>query len=425
MADTLTTNLSLTKPEVGASADTWGTKLNADLDTIDALFTTGPLLLATKGGTGLGSFAVGDLLYASSTTALSKLADVATGNALISGGVGVAPSWGKVGLTTHVSGTLAVANGGTGATTLTGILKGNGTGAFTAAVAGTDYPGLASGNTFTGGNTFADVTATGQLTLSGTSAKQAIIGISHDATGFTTTFGAITQTTVKSDVTSGYTSFQSAPSTQAAAFTLGGLVHFSAQQGTLGAGSTVTSQYGFLSTFFNIGATNNYGFHAADTAAITTGKTAYGFYSANNIATGGGTTYGFYGAGTAPNRFSGDVQIFGAGTLGYATGSGGTVTQATSKSTGVTLNKATGQITMNAAALAAGASVSFSVTNSLTATADTILANVGAGGFGANYTVHVTYCGAGGFGLSVTNISGGSLSEAVVINFAIVKGAAA
>jgi hypothetical protein len=65
------------------------------------------------GGTGLSSYAVGDLLYASGSTTLSRLADVATGNALISGGVTTAPSWGKVGLTTHVSGTLPVANGGT------------------------------------------------------------------------------------------------------------------------------------------------------------------------------------------------------------------------------------------------------------------------------------------------------------------------
>lgn len=70
-------------------------------------------LSAARGGTGIGTYAVGDLVYANTTTSLARLADVATGNALISGGVGVAPSWGKIGLTTHVSGTLPWANGGT------------------------------------------------------------------------------------------------------------------------------------------------------------------------------------------------------------------------------------------------------------------------------------------------------------------------
>jgi len=94
---------------------------------------------ANQGGTGITSYTIGDLLYASGATAISKLADVATGNALISGGVGAAPSWGKIGLTTHVSGTLAVGNGGTGATSLTGVLKGNGTSAISAMTGVANY----------------------------------------------------------------------------------------------------------------------------------------------------------------------------------------------------------------------------------------------------------------------------------------------
>lgn len=74
------------------------------------------ILGAANGGTGQSSYTTGDILYASGSAALSKLADVATGNALISGGVGVAPSWGKV-TPSHFSGTLPIANGGTGQTT--------------------------------------------------------------------------------------------------------------------------------------------------------------------------------------------------------------------------------------------------------------------------------------------------------------------
>jgi hypothetical protein len=67
MADTFTTNLNLTKPEVGASTDTWGTKVNADLDTLDGLFQAGPALKLAKGGTG-------------ATTAAGALANLGLGN---------------------------------------------------------------------------------------------------------------------------------------------------------------------------------------------------------------------------------------------------------------------------------------------------------------------------------------------------------
>jgi hypothetical protein len=94
-------------------------------------------LAAKNGGTGFASYAIGDLLYADTTTTLAKLPDVTTGNALISGGVSAAPSWGKIGLTTHVNGVLPIANGGTNGTatpTAYGVSYGTGSAyAFTAA----------------------------------------------------------------------------------------------------------------------------------------------------------------------------------------------------------------------------------------------------------------------------------------------------
>lgn len=101
---------------IGATTATTGNFTTVTATTISGLTTP---LSESQGGTGYGSYTTGDILYASSSSTLARLNDVATGNALISGGVGVVPSWGKIGLTTHVSGTLATTNGGTGLTAFT------------------------------------------------------------------------------------------------------------------------------------------------------------------------------------------------------------------------------------------------------------------------------------------------------------------
>ncbi|MFC1622991.1 beta strand repeat-containing protein [Patescibacteria group bacterium] len=96
---------------VASATDTITVSLDS---TISGTTWNGTAIGVAYGGTGLASYATGDLIYASGATTLAKLVGVATGNALISGGVSTAPSWGKIGLSTHVSGTLGAASGGTG-----------------------------------------------------------------------------------------------------------------------------------------------------------------------------------------------------------------------------------------------------------------------------------------------------------------------
>jgi hypothetical protein len=144
---------------------------------------------AVYGGTGFTSYAVGDLLYADTTTSLAKLADVAVGNALISGGVAAAPSYGKIGLTTHVDGTLPAANGGTGLTsagTAGNVLTSNGT-AWTSAAAS----GFPSGTVML----FAQTTAPTGWTKSTTHDNKALRVVSGTASSggtvaFTTAFAS-------------------------------------------------------------------------------------------------------------------------------------------------------------------------------------------------------------------------------------------
>jgi hypothetical protein len=183
------------------------------------------------------------------------------------------------------------------------------------------------------------------------------------------------------------------------------VIGFKAEQTTFTAGQTVLNQYGFYADSTLIGADNDYGFYGA-------------------MASGTGR-WNFYAAGTAANHFTG-ATTFGA-KIGYGTtaGVGGTVTQATSKATGVTLNKITGAVTMHAASLAANTAVTFTLTNSTIEADDLVIVHRKSGGTGGAYAIGCDSIAAGSCVISVRNETAGALAEAVVLSFAVIKGATA
>jgi len=119
---------------------------------------------------------------------------------------------------------------------------------------------------------------------------------------------------------------------------------------------------------------------------------------------------------------TGAVTSSGTAGVGYATGAGGTVTQTTNRSTGVTLNKTSGQITTDATSLAAGAEAEFTVTNSTVAATDTVIVNITPGGTGTPQA-YVSNVGSGSFKITITNLHASTAdTSADVINFVVIKG---
>ena len=108
--------------------------------------------------------------------------------------------------------------------------------------------------------------------------------------------------------------------------------------------------------------------------------------------------------------------------LGYTANAQGTVTQLTDKSTAVTLNKSAGRITMNNAALAGSTAVSFTLTNSAISAKDVLVVSISSGATAAAYATYVSSMTAGSAVISLRNMTAGSLSEAVIINFAVIHG---
>jgi hypothetical protein len=126
--------------------------------------------------------------------------------------------------------------------------------------------------------------------------------------------------------------------------------------------------------------------------------------------------------GTTPAAVTG-TTVYASSEIGYNASAQGTVTQATSKSTGVTLNKSSGQITMNNESLAGGTTVLFTLTNSLLSAKDVLIVNVGSAGTSGAYWPYVANVAAGSAVIGVYNNTIGALGEAIVINYAIIHGA--
>jgi len=123
---------------------------------------------------------------------------------------------------------------------------------------------------------------------------------------------------------------------------------------------------------------------------------------------------------TTPSTVVG-TTVYATTEIGYTAAAQGTVTQATSKSTAVTLDKSAGQITMNNASLATATNATFVLNNSTISANDAVILTISGGqATPGSYNVFANALSAGQVSITLRNISGGSLSEAVVINFAIV-----
>ena len=139
-----------------------------------------------------------------------------------------------------------------------------------------------------------------------------------------------------------------------------------------------------------------------------------------NISTGGLITS--TGNITGGNLISyGSIKSNNTGGVGYSTGAGGAITQLTSRTTGVTIDKITGAITLFSAA-GTSAYTTFTVTNSTVAATDVIIVNQKSGT--DKYEAFITNVAAGSFNITFSDTSG-TTTEQPVFNFAVIKAVAA
>jgi hypothetical protein len=141
-----------------------------------------------------------------------------------------------------------------------------------------------------------------------------------------------------------------------------------------------------------------------------------------NLTIGSTSSAGFRMIGSADTITTvGNLYVIGSGRkFGYDTGAGGTVTQLTSKATGVTLNKSTGQIVMHSATLNADTTVSFTLTNNQIGATDIVVLQHNSVGTSASYNLNAFPSG-GSAVISVRNVTAGNLGQAIVLSFAVIR----
>lgn len=399
------------------SAPTWAAPATSGTVT-SVSFTGGLITVATPTTTPALTVAgtSGGVVYFSGASTWASSAALAANALVVGGGAGVAPST----ITT-----------GTGVVTALGVNTGT-AGAFV-------VNGGALGTPSSG--TVTNLTGTASININGTvGATTANSGAftTLTTTGDSTLGDAITDTlTISGRVGIGGLLPSRVFNLANASGTVTGTTQIGFFSG-LTTDSTATNAYGIRSYIVADTATNINGFgygiltpatansgtfnsFAAYHCPNITGTYAAGVFAFQGAMTAGTGKYNFYASGTAQNLFSGDVLVFGAGGLGYTTGSGGTVTQVTSRTTGVTLNKTNGAITLvSAAGLATFQS--FTVTNSTVAATDVVHVTQKSGT--DLYQIFVTATAAGSFRITFAT-TGGVTIEQPVFNFAVIKGVTA
>jgi hypothetical protein len=166
-----------------------------------------------------------------------------------------------------------------------------------------------------------------------------------------------------------------------------------------------------------LGVTGIQGYSASVVTFAATGTYEFAFTTSD-----GGTTITVFDLNRPLNVFTnGLTSVTPTNKIGYGTGAGGTITQGTNKSTAVTLNTVSGQITMNNATLNTDTTVSFTLNNTAIAAGDVLILNHVSGGTVGSYLLNAQ-AGASSAVITVRNITGGNLSEAIVIGYVVIKG---